>query len=173
MSCALCKHFTSYGTGGSCAIVAGSVRPDYVCDMADCDMGAMAVEMRFEVAKSEDSQQLIFGWASVAVRKDGTEVVDSQGDVIDPRELENAAYEFVLKFRETDEMHTDEVRGHLVESFVVTPEKLEAMGLAKNALPIGWWTGFYIEDKDVYEKARDHYPMFSIAGVAVREEVGA
>jgi hypothetical protein len=179
LSCAMCSHFMSTGIGGCCELIAGPIRPDYTCDMYEAgsmDMGDVAMQMieaRFEVSKSDDAMQMIFGWASVAVTKDGETVVDSQGDEILPTDLENAAYEFVLNFRETDEMHTEEVRGHLVESFVVTTEKLEAMGLAPDALPIGWWTGFYIPDKETYETARDRYPMFSIAGVGVREEVSA
>lgn len=162
--------------GGACELVAGSIRPDFTCDWfavgEGMDMGGpLGMEMRFNVTKANDEMQCIFGWANVAVKADGTEIVDHQGDVIAPADLEVAAYEFVLNFREVDEMHTEEVQGHLVESFMATPDKLEAMGLKKNALPQGWWTGFYIPDKAMYEKARDNYPMFSIAGWAMREEV--
>lgn len=125
----------------------------------------------FEIRKTDDAKQMVFGWASVAKDAAGNLVEDRQGDLIDPGDLEDAAYLFTLNFREGDEMHTDEVKMQLVESFVVTPEKLEKMGLAPDALPQGWWTGFHIPDRDYYEKARDSYPMFSIAGVAMAEEV--
>ena len=114
-------------------------------------------------------RQLVFGWSSVAVTKDGQTVEDSHGDLIDPQDLEDAAYGFVLKFRDMNERHMDGVTGQLVESFVVTPEKLEKMGLAPDALPAGWWTGFYVADPSVFEKIiSGEYAMFSIEGSAVR-----
>lgn len=130
------------------------------------------VSETFKVAKTDDAKQLVFGWANVAVDKDGSTVVDSQDDLIDTADLEDAAYMFTLNFREGDEMHTEDVKMHLVESMVFTPEKMEKLGLAPDALPTGWWTGFHVPDKDVYEKVRSgDYAMFSIGGVGVREKV--
>lgn len=119
------------------------------------------------VIKSDTDDHLVFGWANVAVRPDGTEVVDSHGDHFPTEDLEYAAYVYVLKFREADEMHTAEVKARLVESFFVTPFKLERMGLPANSLPQGWWVGFYVEDDVLWEKVKKgEYRMFSIAGVA-------
>ena len=47
------------------------------------------------VMKSDDDKRLVFGWANVAVRVDGEQIVDWQQDAIDTEELENAAYEYV------------------------------------------------------------------------------
>lgn len=130
------------------------------------------VGKEFGIAKVDDSRHLVFGWASVAIRKDGDIVVDSQRDIIEPGELETAAYAFNLQFREAGEMHVGEAKGELIESFVVTPEKLEKMGLPKDALPVGWWVGFYIPDDEVFEKVKNGtYKAFSIQGRAIREEV--
>lgn len=130
------------------------------------------VGKEFGIAKVDEFKQLVFGWASVAIRKDGEVVIDSQQDVIEPEELEMAAYAFNLQFRKTGEMHQGEAKGELVESFVVTPEKLEKMGLPKDALPVGWWVGFHIPDEEVFKKVvTGKYSMFSIQGRAVREEV--
>lgn len=127
--------------------------------------------MDFTVRKVDESKNLVFGWASVAVQKDGTVVEDSQGDLIDPADLEDAAYAFTLNYREGDEMHTEEVKAHLVESVVFTPEKLEKLGLPPASLPTGWWTGFYIPDNAVFAKVQDGtYAMFSIGGMAQREK---
>ena len=121
--------------------------------------------MESNIAKIDDDQRLVFGWASVSVTKDGEQVEDSQGDIIDPADLETAAYEFVLKFREANAMHVGPVVGHLVESFVATPEKLEKMGLAADALPTGWWAGWKIADDEVWQGIKSgHYQMFSIEG---------
>jgi len=122
----------------------------------------------FHVIKIDVEQRLAFGWASVAVRKDGETVVDSQQDIITPAELEQAAYEFVLKFREATEMHQGPTIGSLVESMVVTPEKLSALGLPQDALPLGWWVGFRLEP-ETFAKVKDGtLRMFSIEGTAER-----
>jgi hypothetical protein len=124
------------------------------------------------VFKVED-QRLVFGWANVAVSIDGQPIIDAHQDTIDPDTLEKAAYDYVLRFRDAGQMHSGGSVGRLVESFMVTPEKLVAMGLAADALPVGMWVGFKIDDADVWAKVKDGtYPMFSIQGKAVREPVG-
>lgn len=119
------------------------------------------------ITKSDDETQTVFGWAYVSEDAQGVQVVDHSDEWISKEDLEIAAYEFTLNSREGDERHTEEVKAHLVESFVPTPEKMEAMGLAKDALPAGWWVGFYIPDSEVYAKVRDgEYRAFSIGGHA-------
>jgi hypothetical protein len=62
--------------------------------------------------------------------------------------------------------------GQMIESFMGTPDKLEAMGLPADSLPMGHWVGFHIPDPTVFAKIRDGtYGSFSIQGTAVREEV--
>jgi hypothetical protein len=123
------------------------------------------------ITKLDTEQKLAFGWAYVAKQRDGTQVIDHSGEFIDPADLESAVYEFVEEFREADDMHEGPVTGHLVESFVSTPEKLEAMGLEKDALPQGVWVGFRLEP-EAFEKIKDgDRTMFSIFGEARREEV--
>ena len=60
---------------------------------------------RFKVMKSDDEKMLAFGWASVSMRVDGEVIEDWQNDIVEPEDLENAAYEFVLLYREGGEMH--------------------------------------------------------------------
>lgn len=128
------------------------------------------------IIKVDDERQYVFGWASVALTEDGQPLVDHQGDIIATEDLEEMAYQFVLEFREADEMHEGEAIGQLIESCVFTAEKLAQMKL----LPTDrswesmahWWCGFYISDPDVWAKVKDGtYRMFSIGGEAVREEV--
>lgn len=122
------------------------------------------------IAKLDTDRRIVFGWANVCVRCSGEKVTDAHEDQIDPRDLESAAYDFVLKFGETGEDHTGEAKGRLIESFFVTPEKLKAMGLAKNALPQGWWVGFKVFDKAAWARVkRGDHRMFSIQGLARRE----
>ncbi len=47
-----------------------------------------------------------------------------------------------------------------------------AMGLAKDALPMGWWIGVKIDDAAVFKRVKDgELAMFSIQGTAEREEL--
>ena len=123
----------------------------------------------YRVAKADDSLQNVFGWASVAVAKDGTTILDLHDDLIDPVDLEVAAYDFVLSAGTSGEDHAGETDARLVESIVFTPEKLEAMELAKDAVPLAWWVGFHIPDRAAYERAKSAKSAFSIEGEAVRE----
>jgi putative serine protease XkdF len=131
--------------------------------------------MAFEIAKTVDEQRLVFGWANIAVDRDGRQIEDLQGDLIDPQELETAAYDFVLKFADTGEMHKGAAVGKLVESFIVTPEKLAAMGLVEKAagsLPkAGWWVGFQVAPESFAKVKDGTYKMFSIQGEGEREQV--
>lgn len=129
---------------------------------------------RFKVMKSDDEKMLAFGWASVSMRVDGEVIEDWQKDIVEPEDLENAAYEFVLLYREGGEMHERGGVAVLIESVVFTEEKMQAMGIPAGTLPVGWWIGFKITDKDVWEKVKNGtYQMFSIEGEAERVEVRA
>lgn len=125
----------------------------------------------FKIMKSDDEKMLAFGWASVSMRINGEVIEDWQKDIVEPEELERAAYEFVLLYREGGEMHEKSGAAVLIESVVFTEEKMRAMGIPVGTLPIGWWIGFKVLDKDVWEKVKDGiYPMFSIEGEAERVE---
>lgn len=145
----------------------------------------------FLISKLDDGQSLVFGWANVSVAKStsagsgGHSIFDLQKDSIPPEELEKAAYNFVLNFRESDEMHEGPCIGKCVESMVFTPDKLaklatdpttgivddEALTLLKRILPTRWWVGFKL-DRPSYEAVKSgKFKMFSIAGEAEREEV--
>ena len=90
---------------------------------------------------------------------------------MEPEELENAAYNFVELYREGGEMHERGGAVILIESVVFTEEKMQAMGIPIGTLPIGWWIGFKVLDKGVWDKVKDGtYSMFSIEGEAERVE---
>ncbi len=125
----------------------------------------------FSVYKTDDDKRLVFGWASISISVDGEQLEDRQNDIIDPEDLEEAVYEYVLKFRDTGEEHIKSMRkkGKLVESCVFTAEKQKALGIPEGILPIGWWIGFKIEDDDAWERVKNGtYKMFSIEGKANR-----
>ena len=122
------------------------------------------------VIKSDDDSRLVFGWANVAVRVDGEQIIDWQGDAIDTGDLEKAAYAYVADFGTAGEMHQRGGVGHVIESIVFTKEKSAALGIPADILPEGWWIGFKITDDEVWEKIKSgEYSMFSIEGEAIRE----
>lgn len=128
----------------------------------------------FNIYKTDNDKRLVFGWASIAITVDGEQLEDRQEDMIDPDVLEEAAYDYVLNFRDTGEEHISTMRkkGKLVESCVLTAEKQKAMGIPEGTLPIGWWIGFKIYDDSAWEKVKNGtYRMFSIEGKANREPV--
>lgn len=136
------------------------------------DKGTSVLKGKFKIQKSEDEKRLAFGWANISIDESGEQLVDWQQDMIDPEELENAAYKFVRLYREGGEMHERGDCAVLVESVVFTEEKMKAMGIPEGTLPVGWWIGFFVTDDDVWEKVKNGtYPMFSIEGEADRVKV--
>lgn len=126
---------------------------------------------KFSITKSDDDQMLAFGWANVSMRVGDELIEDWQEDIIEPEELEAAAYEFVELYREGGEMHERGGVATLIESVVFTKEKQKALGIPEGVLPVGWWLGFKVTDKGVWEKVKDGtYSMFSIEGTAERTE---
>lgn len=122
--------------------------------------------------KSDDEKMLAFGWASVSMRVDGELIEDWQNDIVEPEELEKAAYDYVLLYREGGEMHERGGAAILIESVVFTEEKMRVMGIPAGTLPVGWWIGFKVTDKEVWEKVKDGtYNMLSIEGEAERVEI--
>lgn len=135
-------------------------------------------------SKVDVDKRQVFGWASVT-EMDGKPVVDLQGDYIHPTDMENAAYDYVMKSRIGGDMHsrTDE-HGHiikadkplhvsdLIESMVFTPEKIAKLGLAPGSLPTGWWCGFKVHDDRTWaEVKKGNRRGFSIHGAGVRKTI--
>lgn len=130
------------------------------------------IKGKFKITKSDDDKMLAFGWANVSIRSNGEVIEDWQKDIVEPEELERAAYNFVELYREGGEMHERGGAAILIESVVFTEEKMKAIGIPVGILPVGWWIGFKVLDEDVWEKVKDGtYPMFSIEGEAERVEV--
>jgi len=125
-----------------------------------------------DVALVNEDSHTVFGWANVSIRKDGEQIKDSQGHMIDTEDLETAMYAFNLMFRDMGEMHIIKGKGELIESMVFTKRKMKAMGLPEDILPEAAWVGFYIEDETTWNRVKEGvYKMFSIEGKAIGEEV--
>jgi len=124
------------------------------------------------VAKINEEKRLVFGWAYVCKRASGEQVIDHSGEFVESAaDLEDAVYEFVLDGRETDDMHTESVTGHLVESVVFTTEKMAAMGIPEGTVPEGVWVGFKLSEEAFAKVRSGERAAFSIFGTAERQEV--
>lgn len=137
------------------------------------NQGEEPTEKSFSILKSND-KRLVFGWASVSMTIDGELLEDRQNDVIEPDDLETAAYEYVLAFRDTGVEHIPSLRkkGRLVESCVFTEEKQQAMGIPPGIIPVGWWIGFRIDDDETWQQVKEgKFKAFSIEGKATRVEM--
>lgn len=129
------------------------------------------------ISKVDDDKRQVFGWASVT-DLNGEPVTDRQNDWIAADELEKAVYDYVLKSRVGGTMHErvgksqPKATSEMIESFVITPEKIEKMGLPEGSLPIGWWTGFQVRDENTWDKVKKGELMsFSIHGMGKRQKV--
>ncbi len=138
------------------------------------DSESHVLKSTFDIRKSDSDKMQAFGWASVSIDENGEQLEDWQEDMIDPEDLEQAAYEFVLHYGEGGEMHEPSGRivAKLIESMVFTEEKQKLLGIPAGTLPVGWWIGFQVTDPEVWEKVKDGtYSMFSIEGKAERVQV--
>ena len=96
----------------------------------------------------------MFGWASV-VEMNGEPIVDMQGDYISIDEVEKAGYEYVIKSRKGGNQALTRRGGNpgtssdMIESFIVTPEKIEEEhGSPRGHACMGWWVGFQVNDAE-------------------------
>lgn len=161
--------FTVPVKGGQVGVKAG-VKKNY--DNVDFEFSGL-------ISKVDTDKRLVFGWCSLS-KVNGEQVVDLQGDYIPIEETEKSAYNYVLHSRKGGDMHkrvskSDDQALHtsnLVESFVVTPEKLQRMGLPPDALPLGWWTGFKVHDDQQWADVKAGKRLgFSLHGRGRRVEM--
>lgn len=141
------------------------------------------VEWRATISKVDTDKRMVFGWCSLS-KVDGKEVYDLQGDYVPIETTEDAAYRYVLHSRKGGDMHRRVTKhafgvkdeplhtADLIESIVVTKEKLDAWGLTEEQLPLGWWVGFKVNDDAQWADVKaGKRPAFSIHGSGVRVPV--
>lgn len=118
------------------------------------------------VSIAKSYKNFVFGWANVSIRKDGTQIDDHQGHLIDVEDLEDAAYDFVLHSRSSGDMHITDNMGEMIESVIFTNEKMEKMGIPSGTIPEGWWVGFKLDPEHAELVRSGKRSMFSIEGTA-------
>lgn len=130
----------------------------------------------FKAQTVDEDQHLVFGLASLSVTADGELLTDLQQDQIEPAELEKAFYDYVVESRVGDVNHERVQKSTLVESFVVTPEKLlmllKACGYTGD-MPVfkgvAAWVGFRVEDEETWLRVKGgELKAFSIEAAARR-----
>jgi hypothetical protein len=122
------------------------------------------------IAKVQDEQRLVFGWANVVRDAADKIVLDRQNDFIsDTHEIEKAAYHYVLHSRDGGAMHVIRGVSTLVESMVFTREKIAKLGIPEGILPEGWWIGFKVLNDDAWSLVKSgDFPGFSVHGKGKR-----
>lgn len=131
--------------------------------------------MLIPIAKADDSLQVVWGFASV-IEENGAPIVDGQGDVIYPVELQKTAHEFMRASRAGGFMHAKDPGGRayqvgeVVESVVLTRELQKALGIDLGMA--GWLIGMHIPDKALWAKVKSgELSAFSIGGSGQRTDV--
>ena len=92
--------------------------------------------------------------------------------------MSSAFYDYVIESREGDAMHDQKPASTLVESFVVTPQKLDLLlkALGHTGAPpdfkgVAAWVGYRVTDEQVWKRVKaGELGAFSIEGTAERVE---
>jgi hypothetical protein len=141
----------------------------------------------YPIAKLDEDRRLAFGYANVAVRVDGEPLVDLHGEVVDVHSLEDCAYDYVVAHGGANVSHQGPVVARVVESAMLTAEKVRAMfsdghgnltisdeafAEVEKVMAGRWWIGFRVHDPATWNRVkRGELKMFSIEGVGEREEL--
>ena len=133
------------------------------------------MEIKIDIAKLDEEERLVFGFFNINKIRDEL-VADRQDHLIPTEELEKAVYDFVLNARVQGERHTRIGVGRLVESFMITKQKLESISKCLSDQGVdnileadceGWFGGFKIEDEKTWNDVKaGKLPAFSIGGNA-------
>lgn len=140
---------------------------DRLVGKSDSDL--IVADIEGQILKLDDEQRIVYGWASVITEK-GEPVVDTQGDVIPPAELEKATTEFMLDVRMAKAMHQGGQIGEVVHSLPLTYALAESLGIETE--DEGWIVAMKIRDDEVWERIKSNeLSAFSIGGSGTREAI--
>ena len=105
-------------------------------------------------------KQIVFGPVLIP------NVEDLQGDIITEEEIENAAYDYMIKSRVTGFRHQEELNAVIVESYIVKNDSWFRTEGSDKYIPKGSWViGMKILDDKVWQGVLDGtFNSFSIGG---------
>lgn len=122
-----------------------------------------------DVIKVDGERRIAWGWASVSTLK-GETVIDRQGDVISPVEMEKMADSFMASARTAKAMHDGEGVGEVLHSLPLTKALADALGIQTDRE--GWIIGMKIHDDKTWGMFKSGaLAAFSIGGKAKRKVV--
>jgi len=125
--------------------------------------------MTDQIIKLDEEQRVVWGWASVT-SLNGEPIVDSQGDIIEPRVLEKAATEFMLGARNGLTMHKGEPTTTIVHSMLFTDDVKKAFGIESPYE--GWLIAVKVHCEKTWDQVKQgQFRGFSIGGKAIRKDV--
>lgn len=136
------------------------------------------MELTGQILKVDEEQGRVYGWAYV-MTKNGKQVIDHSGDMIDTpearRALEEAWVGYVKDHRTGDLDHSQFGVSRLIEAAYITVEKAEMMGMSTDTE--GLWVGYEFdrdtpEGREAWEAAKQR-GAFSIVGRGRWEPVDA
>ena len=122
--------------------------------------------------------RMVFGIASM-ISEGGRLVIDKQGDMISPHELENGFYNYLLEGGKHGEMHELVGTGRCIAGYVITDEHKKAIRKAGYQLSFtkistgeeceGLIAGWVIDEPTTLEKIKSgELPELSIGGTGMR-----
>lgn len=124
------------------------------------------------IFKRDMSEGLVTGWAAISGDKDGNPIVDLQGQILPTAELDKAArVAFSYAAGGAGDMHERRGLADLVESFVATKEKCDALGLGSDKE--GWIVTLKINDPELRRQIESgEKPELSLSGTAKLSKSG-
>ena len=123
------------------------------------------------IIRKDEDQRIVWGWASVVTER-GEPVIDIQGDLIEPADMEKAANEFMVDARMAKAMHRGDGIGEVIHSLPLTKELGETLGISSDRE--GWVIAMKIHDDAVWQRVKSgELRAFSIGGQAETEEFNA
>lgn len=129
----------------------------------------MGKSIKATIAKAAPTGKELWAWAST-IEVDGKTVIDSQGDIIEPEELEKAADQYITDSRDVGLMHTSTGHGRVVQSMVFTKELQQALGIDLGR--VGWLVKMQITDPSLQKRiASGEIRQLSIGGSGRRKEI--
>lgn len=121
------------------------------------------------IVKVDEDQRLVYGFASVTKHPNGVEFLDTQNDVVDIGEIQQAAHRFISSSRALGEVHKRKDAGTVVESLVINDEVRKLLQIPAG-IEEGWFIVAKVTDERVWQKVKNgEYQGFSIGGKAIRE----
>lgn len=131
------------------------------------DSDPIVADVEGQILKLDEEQRIVYGWASV-ITENGEHVVDGEGDVILPAELEKATTDFMLDVRMAKAMHEGGQIGEVVHSLPLTYTLAESLGI--DTEDEGWIVAMKIHSDEVWGRVKSgELSAFSIGGSGTRE----